>query len=189
MPVDPWNSLADRFKARQVDPALRQSTVIADAALDALGDNETPVAASGILTAEAVWQVILQNRLGIRQARPDLMDFLPWMASEGSANKWNSLGTALQLPLELWLLRSLGDLAPTLVRSLTDGHGPDAIAVGLALGALSSSGTDSRAMGRFERFTGTSRGFHPIIPRIFEDRSYCSGGSRRRMSLSCRSVL
>jgi hypothetical protein len=154
MPVDPWNSLADRFKARQVDPALRQSTVIADAALDALGDNETPVATSGILTAEAVWQVILQNRLGICQARPDLMDFLPWMASEGSANKWNSLGSALQLPLELWLLRSLGDLAPTLIRTLTDGYGPDAIAVGLALGALSSSGTDSRAMGRFERFTG-----------------------------------
>src|ERR1035441_849142 len=50
MPVDPWNSLADRFKARQVDPALRQSTVMADAALDALGDNETPVATSGILT-------------------------------------------------------------------------------------------------------------------------------------------
>src|SRR5437660_221343 len=36
LPVDPWNSLAERFKARQVDPVLRQSTTLADAALEAL---------------------------------------------------------------------------------------------------------------------------------------------------------
>ena len=58
--VDPWNSLAERFKARQVDPTLRQSPALADAALDALGDAEAPVAASGILTAELVWQVVLE---------------------------------------------------------------------------------------------------------------------------------
>jgi hypothetical protein len=85
--VDPWNSLADRFKARQVDPALRQSTALADAALDALGDAEAPVAPSGVLTAEAVWQLVLSKRLGLQQARPDLLDFLPWMASEGAESR------------------------------------------------------------------------------------------------------
>ncbi|NYF54060.1 BREX-2 system phosphatase PglZ [Tunturiibacter gelidoferens] len=154
MPVDPWNSLAERFKAKQVDPALRQSTVIADAAIDALGSNEAPVATSGILTAEAVWKVILQNRLGIDQARPDLLDFLPWIASEGSAVRWISLGVELQSALEQWLVRSVGDLTPILIRSLIDGYGPDVIAIGLALGALSNAGTDSRALGRLERYTG-----------------------------------
>src|SRR5580658_7763108 len=154
MPVDPWNSLAERFKARQVDPALRQSSALADAALDALGDIEAPVAPSGVLTAEAVWQVVLQNRLGLKPARPDLLDFLPWMTSEGSGSKWESLGTALQTQLQAWLSLSLGDLGPILIRSLIDGHGPDAIAVGLALGALYGAGPDSRAMGRLERFTG-----------------------------------
>jgi hypothetical protein len=154
IPVDPWNSLAERFKARQVDPALRQSTVLADAALDALGNNEAPVAPSGVLTAEAVWQVILQYRLGLKTPRPDLLDFLPWASSEGAAGKWESLGTSVQTQLQAWLSQSLGDLSPILIRSLTDGYGPDAIAVGLALGALSSAGSDSRAMGRSERFTG-----------------------------------
>src|SRR5258708_6414422 len=133
MPVDPWNSLAERFKARQVDPLLRQSTALADAALDAMGENETPVAPSGILTAEIVWQVILQKRLGLKQARPDLLDFLPWMTLEESASRWQSLGTVLQSQLEAWLSLSLGDLGPFLIRSLMDGYGPDAIAVGLAL--------------------------------------------------------
>ena len=154
LPVDSWNSLADRFKARQVDPALRQSTALADAALDALGNAEAPVVPSGVLTAEAVWQVVLQHRLGLSPARPDLLDFLPWVSSEGAAVKWQSLGSALQSQLAAWLSLTLGDLGPILIRSLLDGHGPDAIAVGLALGALTSNRNDSRAMGRLERFTG-----------------------------------
>lgn len=154
LPVDSWNALADRFKARQVDPALRQSTALADAALDALGSMAAPVVPSGVLTAEAVWQVVLQHRLGLSPARPDLLDFLPWVSSQGAAAKWESLGSALQSQLAAWLSLTLGDLGPILIRSLADGHGPDAIAVGLALGALASNRNDSRAMGRLERFTG-----------------------------------
>jgi hypothetical protein len=155
IPVDPWNSLAERFKARQVDPALRQFTGIADAALDALGDDEEPVAPSGVLTAEAVWQIILRNRLGIEHARPDLLDFLPWMTSEGARARWESLGSVLQVSLQDWLRFGLGGLAPILIESLTGDYGSDAIAVGLALGALSGAGFDSKAMGRLERFTGS----------------------------------
>ena len=107
-PVDAWNGLAERFKARQVDPVLRQSTALADAALDALGNSEPPVAASGVLTPEMVWQVILQNRLGLKTAKPDLLEFLPWMASDGATAKWKALGDALKGPLSGWLSASLG---------------------------------------------------------------------------------
>jgi len=53
-----------------------------------------------------------------------------------------------------WLSLSVGDLAPILIRTLADGYGEDAIAVGLALGALTGSSADPRALGRLERFTG-----------------------------------
>ena len=154
LPVDPWNGLAERFKARQVDPVLRQSTALADAALEALGNSDPPVAASGVLTAELVWQVILQNRLGLTTAKPDLLEFLPWVASHGAAAKWDALGAALQALLGRWLTGSLGELGGILVRSLVDGHGSDALAVGFALGALTTEGADPRALGRLERFTG-----------------------------------
>ena len=152
--VDPWNGLAERFKARQVDPVLRQSTALADAALDALGTSEPPVAASGVLTPELVWQVILQNRMGLKTAKPDLLEFLPWVASGGAAAKWEALGDALKGPLGPWLSLSLGDLGGILVRTLADGFGQDALAVGFALGALTGHGADPRALGRLERFTG-----------------------------------
>jgi PglZ domain len=155
LPVDSWNALAEKFKARQVDPALKQSSALADAALDALGDSDAPVVPSGMLTAEAVWQVVLQQRLGLSPARPDLLDFLPWVASEGAAAKWRSLGPDLQKQLSAWLSLTLGDLGPILIHSLADGFAPDAISVGLALGALAGSRSDSKVMGRLEeRFIG-----------------------------------
>ena len=154
LPVDPWNGLAERFKARQVDPVLRQSTALADAALEALGTSEAPVAASGVLTPELVWQVILQNRMGLKTAKPDLLEFLPWVASDGAAAKWEALGDALKGPLGPWLSLSLGELGGILVRTLADGFGQDALAVGFALGALTGHGADPRALGRLERFTG-----------------------------------
>ena len=154
LPVDPWNGLVERFKARQVDPVLRQSTVLADAALDALGNSDPPVAASGILTPELLWQVILQNRLGLKTAKPDVLEFLPWVASDGAAAKWEALNAVLQKSLATWLSLSLGDLGSILLRTLADGFGPDAIAVGFALGALTGNEADPRALGRLERFSG-----------------------------------
>ena len=38
--VDPWTLLMSRFKARQVDPALRFQPELAEAVLDALGQTE-----------------------------------------------------------------------------------------------------------------------------------------------------
>ncbi len=164
MSVDPWTSLAARFKVTKVDPAVRQTTALAEAALDALGNDETPGVPSGILTADPVWQVVLRNRLGLKPAeqefqgtnswRPDLLDFLPWMTIDGSAARWHALGTALKEQLEAWLSLGLGDLGAVLIRSLTDGYGVDALAIGLALGALGAANSESRAMGRMERFTG-----------------------------------
>ena len=154
-PVDLWRSLAERYKARDVDPLLKQSSVLADAALDALGNTDPPIAASGVLTAELVWQVILENRLGLKTAKPDVLDFLPWIATDGSAERWQSLGPDLQKELAAWLALSLGELGPVLTRTLADGYGTDAIAVGFVLGALNSPvAADPRALGRLERFTG-----------------------------------
>jgi len=166
--VDPWNGLAERFKARQVDPVLRQSTALADVASEALGDGEPPVAASGVLTPELIWQVVLQNRLGLRTAKPDLLEFLPWVASDGAVTKLKGLGDALQTPLLSWLSPSVGDLAPVLFGTLADGHGHDVIAVGLALGALTGSGADPRALGRLERFTG-NRPLPRLLARQWND--------------------
>ena len=157
LPVDPWTLLAGRFKARQVDPVLRQWPEVADAAIEALGASEPMPATSGVLTADAVWQIVLQNRLGLSQARPDLQDLLEWMVTDGAAKKWKGLGVALRERLSAWLALSLGELGPVLIRSLESDHGEDAVAIGLVLGVLGERPSDSKAKAaaiRLEPFTG-----------------------------------
>lgn len=166
--LDLWNVLAERFQARQVDAALRQAPGLASLALDVLGSVEAPVAASGTLTADLVWQVILERRLGLPGSRPDLIDFLPWVASEGAANRWDSLGGGVQQALQVWLRQSLGEMCDVLLRTLSDGYGPDAIAAGLALGALSGPRADPRALGRIERYTG-GQPLRPDHARMWKD--------------------
>ena len=159
--VDPWTLLAARFKARQVDPALRVQPELADAALDALGQNEPLPSASGVLTPEAVWEVVVRHRLGLASARPDLQSFLEWLVTDTAALRWQSLDEALRGRLRGWFVSALGQLGDVLLRSLESGHGSEALALGLALGALRSEPTDPQArvtlglvQGRLERFTG-----------------------------------
>src|SRR5664280_2646208 len=59
--VDPWTLLMARFKARQVDPALRLQSDLAEVALDALGQTEPLPAASGVLMPESVWQIVVRH--------------------------------------------------------------------------------------------------------------------------------
>lgn len=159
--VDPWTLLTARFKARQVDPALRLQPELAEAALDALGQTEPLPAASGVLTPEAVWQVVVRHRLGLDSARPDLQAFLEWLATDTAAARWQSLDEALRGRLRAWLAINLGEMGALLLQCMEAGYGAEALALGLALGALRLEPADAQsrvtlgtAQGRLERYTG-----------------------------------
>ena len=158
--VDPWTLLTARFKARQVDPALRLLPELADAALDALGQTEPLPAASGVLTPEAVWQVVIRHRLGLESARPDVQGFLEWLATDSASTRWQSLDETLRGSLRAWFALNLGEMAALLLQSLESGFGTEALALGLALGALRVEPADAQsrvmlgtAQGRLERYT------------------------------------
>lgn len=159
--VDTWTLLMSRFKARQVDPALRFQPELAEAALDALGQSDPLPAASGVLTPEAVWQVVVSHRLGLDSARPDLQAFLEWMASGPATARWQSLDETLRGSLRGWFAHNLAEIGPLLLQCLETGYGSEALAIGLALGALRVEPADAQsrvtlgtAQGRLERYTG-----------------------------------
>lgn len=159
--VDPWTLLTARFKARQVDPALRLQPELADAALEALGQAEPLPVPSGILTPEAVLQVVVRHRLGLESARPDVQGFLEWLVTESASARWQSLDETLRGRLRAWFVLNLGEIAAMLIQSLESGFGTEALALGLALGALRLEPADPQsrvalgtAQGRLERYTG-----------------------------------
>ena len=159
--VDPWTLLMVRFKARQVDPSLRLLPELAESALDALGSTEPLPAASGVLTPDAVWQVVVGHRLGLDSARPDLQSFLEWLATDTATARWRSIDDALRTRMRGWFVQGLGDIGEVLLRCLEAGYGTESLALGIALGALRVEPSDAQArvglgtaQGRLERYTG-----------------------------------
>ena len=175
--VDPWTLLSSRFKARQVDPALRLLPELAEAALDALGPKEPLPAASGVLTPDAVWQVVITHRLGLDSPRPDLQSFLEWLATDTATARWRSLEEALRARLRAWFVLNLGEIGELLLRCLETGYGSEALALGLALGALRLEPSDAQsrvtlgtAQGRLERYTG-NQPLNPTLIRQWNEAS------------------
>jgi hypothetical protein len=175
--VDPWTLLTARFKARQVDPALRLLPELAEAALDALGQTEPLPAASGVLTPDAVWQVVISHRLGVDSARPDLQSFLEWLATDTATARWQSLEETLRARLRAWFVLNLGEIGELLLRCLETGFGSEALALGLALGALRVEPTDAQSrvtlgtsQGRLERYTG-NQPLNPTLIRQWNEAS------------------
>ena len=162
--VDPWTLLMARFKARQVDPALRLQSELAEVALDALGQTEPLPAASGVLMPESVWQIVVRHWLNLDSARPDLQAFLEWMATDTTTPRWQSLDPTLRERLRAWFGLNLGEMGALLLQSLDTGYGSETLALGLALGALRVEPADAQsrvtlgaAQGRLERYTGNQR--------------------------------
>jgi hypothetical protein len=159
--VDPWTLLMARFKARQLDPALRLQPELADAALEAMEQSAPNPAPSGVLTPEAVWQVVVSHRLGMESAHPDVQELLEWLVTDSASARWQSLDETLRGRLRAWLVLNQGEIASLLIQSLESGFGAEALALGLALGALSQEPADAQsrvalgtAQGRLERYTG-----------------------------------
>jgi hypothetical protein len=162
--VEPWDLLRARFGARTFDASLLGKTALADAAIEALGPKDPDPAPAGVLTAESVWRVVLEDRLGIQDARPDVRAWLEWSRDSAFGARWRTLSAELKKLLAEWIAGYLGDWAPAFVGCLDSGYGQQAMSIGLALGVLRLDRTQTledaprvglaQASGRIEQYTG-----------------------------------
>ncbi len=83
-PVDPWEGVKGLFRARQLDPALREAC-LAQALLEHQppGRGYDPVPA-GVLDAGTAWRAIYRHALGMEDREPDLPGLLRWAAETGA---------------------------------------------------------------------------------------------------------
>jgi hypothetical protein len=114
-PVDPWMLLMARFKARLIDPALRLQSELAEAALEALELTAPNPAPTGVLTSESVWQVVISHKLGLENARPDVQEFMEWVATDSASSRWLLLDEGLRKSLRDWFVLNLGEIAALLI--------------------------------------------------------------------------
>lgn len=159
LPVEPWDLLKSRFSARTLDASLNGKMALAKAAVEALGASSPDPVPAGVLTAEAAWKVVLDRRLGLLEAKPDVRAWMEWARSAENVARWKALPADLKALLEDWLKAYLGDWTVAFWGCLDAGYGQLAMAIGLVLGALRQQPDDApariavaQASARLERF-------------------------------------
>lgn len=155
--VEPWDLLRARFNAKSFDASLLGKTALAEAAIEAAVTPE-PVA-SGVLTADAVWRVVLEARLGLAEAKPDARFWLEWARKPENTARWKALPAELAALLRDWMSAYLTDWARPFSGTMDAGYGSQAMAIGFALGVIQQGTADARvalaqALGRLEQMTG-----------------------------------
>jgi hypothetical protein len=130
-PVDPWEGVKGLFKARQLDPALRE-TCLARALLEHKppGRDYDPVPA-GVLDAGTAWRAILHHALGMEDREPDLPGLLRWAASVGAA-RYLAAPADLRAAARIRLVGTLGLAAGSVLDVVESGAGREALALALA---------------------------------------------------------
>ena len=168
-PVDPWEGVKGLFRARQLDPALRESC-LAHALLEHQppGRGYDPVPA-GVLDAGTAWRAIYRHALGMEDREPDLPGLLRWAAETGAGDYLASpadLRTATRSRLDA----TLGKAAIAILDVVESGASNDAMALALVFEVVFvEPGTDApslqAAAARLERFH-LHRPIEPGIGRI-----------------------
>lgn len=151
--VDTWEVLRQRYNARTIEGRLRADRVVGSALLRCA--TAAPLSA-GVLTEEGAWLVVCTEIFGFPTARPDPVDLLRWTADAGE-ERLAANPQELRDRLAVWLKRTSGPIAETLLAVVAAGYARDGVAIGLALRALladTKSPELAQALVRAERYTG-----------------------------------
>ena len=156
-PVDPWEGVKGLFRARQLDPALRE-TCLARALLEHKPpDRDYDPVPAGVLDAGTAWRAILHHAFGMEDREPDLPGLLRWAAATG-ADRYLASPADLREATRSRLDATLGPVAGAILRIVESGAARDALALAVACevvfaeGAAEEPGVQAAAAVRLEPY-------------------------------------
>jgi hypothetical protein len=150
-PIDSWQIVKTLFQAKVIDPRVRKYHWIADELLE--GSQTYPPAPGGFLDAETVWPILLERRIGLSGARPDLLALLKWSVDGTNVARFRNLSEQLRKAVIEWLSQSGGPTVEAILNCIVVNAEADQLPIGLAAGVVFSrqgSGALDKAIGRME---------------------------------------
>jgi len=165
--LDVWESVRALFKARVIDPTLRERC-IAQALLEyAPPEGYLPVQA-GVLDAGTAWRALFHHGFGIVEREPDLVSLLLWAASSPGVERYCTAVPELRQAARERLTATLGAGADVVLTLIDSGAAREALALAIVCGVVfaeetgdpSTVATLHAAAARLERF----HGHQPIPP-------------------------
>jgi hypothetical protein len=138
-PIKKWQIVRELFQARKLDPRIVDQHWIAESLLDlAPADNYPPVP-GGVLDAETVWGILLEQKIGLPIVRPDLISLLKWSMESHNVRRYCSQSEEFKTAACVWLSQSSGVATAAVLSCLEKAQQPIPLTIGLALAVTSHS--------------------------------------------------
>lgn len=135
-PIKNWQIIKELFQAKQLDARVTEHAWIAQRLVDLAPPSDYPPVASGILDAETVWGVLLEQLIGLRVARPDLIALLKWSMLRENVDQFRSETPEFRQEAGKWISECAGVAAEAILSCVNLNSRPDALPIGLALSAV-----------------------------------------------------
>ncbi|MFJ8347480.1 BREX-2 system phosphatase PglZ [Streptomyces sp. NPDC094153] len=148
LPVDRAEIVAQLFGATDLDRRMLGEHWLLDALLQAEPLDGWP-RVGAVLTRDRAVRALLGARLGLGDPASDTLDLdadalFAWTRTPAGPALYTRLPQEEQRGLEIWLARTVGPAAPTLLTLAAEGRGSDALPLGvLASAALSSRSAEA----------------------------------------------
>ena len=154
--LDPWDTVRALFgvTARGLDSSLvRDGELLAQALVSQTPAGGWPRQATGVLTRDTAYEALVGRLLLLEPRALDLAGLLDWAIGSTYGLGLRDVEPRLRTLLVRWLAERTGPGSSPLLVLCEQGHGSDALAVPLALAALSRSSHPeaARATGRLEQ--------------------------------------
>jgi hypothetical protein len=156
-PINSWEIVRTLFKARQLDPRITRHAFLAELLMERAGSQDVPPVAGGLLDAETVWGILLQDQLGLASAHPDVTEILRCGAEADLAERWKSCSAEFRSAAKAWISETAGDLAEAVLGCMESEHGAKALAMGLVMSVVYDDTVGhelDKAAGRLEALAG-----------------------------------
>ena len=135
LPLEPWEAVRVRMKAREVDPLLRAQPHLARTLIDCEPPGGLPAAPGGVVSADHVWTLLFEHALGLGPRIPDARELLV-RGFRGQVQRLVAAEDRLREAARDYLRRVRGEGAVLVLRCVEGGNGGQALALGLACLAL-----------------------------------------------------
>ncbi len=152
--LQPWPTLLEDFKAKEVSRRLYDSRGVADYLIEHRPEGGFDPAPGGKVDEETAWRIILGG-LSFITPRPDGRAVLEWASVPANVARYRALPDDLRESLRAWIATTAGVEGSILFEAIDDGFAADLIPLGLVIQvAFETNDSATSAMRiRLEKFT------------------------------------